>query len=70
MADEKDTAEAPAPKKKAPAKKSAPKASGFVVAEGKAISSGGRVFGPGETITADDVADLEALVKGELVVKA
>lgn len=74
MTDEKDTSVAaekkPATKKKAPAKKSAPKSSGYAVAEGKSLTSGGRIFGPGDAITADEVADIEALVKGGFVVKA
>lgn len=52
----------PAPKK--------PKPASYVIAKGKSISSKGRIFVPGDPITADEVADLEALVKGGFVVKA
>jgi hypothetical protein len=72
MADDKETP-APAksaPAKKAPVKKPAPKADSFVVAPGKSLTAGGRVFGPGEVVTADVVADLEALIKGGFVLKA
>jgi hypothetical protein len=60
----------PAAKKKAPAKKVAPKPTGYRIAEGRALSAAGRIFGPGEEITADQVADIEALIKGGHVVKA
>lgn len=62
------SAETPAEKKEAP--KPVSKSSGYVIAVGKAITSKGRIFSPGEAITADDVADLEALLKGGFVVKA
>jgi len=60
----------PAAKKKAPVKKAAPKPTSYLIAEGRAITAHGRIFGPGEEITADQVADIEALVKGGHVVKA
>lgn len=59
----------PATKKKAPAKKTTPKPTSYRVAEGRALTAAGRVLGPGEPITADQVADIEALVKGGYVVK-
>lgn len=59
-----------ATKKKAPAKKAAPKPTGYRIAEGRALTAGGRIFGPGDEITADQVADIEALLKGGHVVKA
>jgi hypothetical protein len=74
MATEKDkqsetpSADAKTTAKKAPEKKSS--AAGYVVAEGRAISAGGRIIGPGESISAAEVADIEALVKGGYVVKA
>jgi len=58
-----------ATKKKAPAKKATPKPTSYRIAEGRALAAGGRVLGPGEAITADQVADIEALVKGGYVVK-
>lgn len=77
MTDEKDTkpdAPAPAPKAKSAAKKKAPvkapKAAGYVVAGGRSIATGGRILVEGESITAEDVADIEALIKGGYVVKA
>ena len=57
--------------KKKPAKKAAPvRASRYVVAEGRSITTTGRIIDAGEDISAADVADLEALVKGGYVVKA
>jgi len=75
MADDKDTLETPeaddAPaKKKASTKKSPPKATGYVVAPGRSIAAGSRVIGPGGSITADEVADIEALIKGGFVLRA
>ena len=79
MGDEKDTAPKGlggftkpkgSTKKKAPAKKAAPKPTGYRVAEGRALTAAGRIFGPGDEITADQVADIEALVKSGYVVKA
>lgn len=74
MTDDKDTTEE-APKrspfkKKAPAKKSAPKTLRYVVAEGRSISTGGQIINEGDEITAEQVADIEALLKGGFVVKA
>ena len=60
----------PATKKKTPAKKVTPKPTSYCIADGRAITAGGRVYGPGEVITADQVADIEALFKGGYVVKA
>lgn len=60
----------PATKKKAPAKKVTPKVTTYRVAEGRALTAVGRIFGPGEAIKADQVADIEALLKGGFVVKA
>jgi len=57
-------------KKKAPAKKTTPKPTSYCIADGRAITAGGRVYGPGEAITVDQVSDMEALVKGGYVVKA
>lgn len=45
-------------------------AASYVVAEGKALSMQSRIALPGEAIKAEDVADIEALVKGGYVVKA
>ncbi len=50
--------------------KPSPKAGGYVVAAGRSLCATGRIIDAGEAITADDVADLEALVKGGYVVKA
>jgi len=61
----------PAAKKEASStKKPAPRAASYVVAEGRAITTGGRIIGPGGDITAEEVADIEALIKGGFVVKA
>lgn len=57
-------------KKKAPAKKSTPKPSRYLVAKGRSISTGGRIIDEGSELSADDVADIEALLKGGFVVKA
>lgn len=62
------SASKPAEKKAAP--KAPSKAAGYIVAEGKSIAASRRIFQPGEPITAADVADLEALLKGGFVVKA
>lgn len=77
MADDKDTTEetsAPKPrpafKKKAPAKKSTPKPPSYRVASGRSISTGGRIINEGDQITAEEVADIEALLKSGFVVKA
>lgn len=75
MTDDKEAAEGkPEPKKlfkkKAPAKKATPKPAGYVVAAGKALTAKGRIMVEGDTVTAEDVADIEALVKGGFVVKA
>jgi hypothetical protein len=59
-----------ATKKKAPAKKMTPKPASYCIADGRAITAGGRIYGPGEVITVDQVADMEALIKGGYVVKA
>lgn len=57
--------------KKKPTKKAAPiRVSRYVVAAGRSITTTGRIIDAGEDITAADVADLEALVKGGYVVKA
>lgn len=64
------SASADKPVEKPVEKKEAPKPSSYVIAKGKAITSSGRIFSPGDAITADEVADLEALVKGGFVVKA
>ena len=61
-------------KKKAPAAaekavtKSAP--ARYVVAAGKALAAGKRILTAGVEVTPDDVADLEALIKGGFVIKA
>lgn len=53
------------------AKKPAAKAAvSYVVAEGKALSIQSRIAVAGEAVTAAEVADIEALVKGGYVVKA
>lgn len=73
MADDKDTLETPkadAGKKKTSPKKSPSSAEGFVVAPGRSIAAGNRVIGPGGSITADEVADIEALIKGGFVLRA
>jgi len=61
-----------AAKKKSAPKKAAskPAPTRYVVAEGKALSVAGRIEGPGDEIKADQVADIEALIKGGYVVKA
>ena len=59
--------------KKKAAPKKAPKPAGpatYIVNEGKALTVPGRIAGPGDTITAAEVADIEALIKGGYVVKA
>lgn len=58
--------------KKRPAKKATPPPppARYVVAPGKALTVTGRIIDAGEDITAADVADLEALIKGGFVVKA
>jgi hypothetical protein len=63
------------PAKKKAAKKTTKKAAPlravrYVVAPGRALTVTGRIIDAGEAITADDVADLEALLKGGYVVKA
>lgn len=42
----------------------------YVVAEGRSLAFRSKVAMPGDEITADEVADLEALIKGGYVVKA
>ena len=74
MADEKKSAGKPAAAKAA-AEKKAPKptpskAASLVVAGGRSITTGGRILGPGDAISAEDVADIEALIKGGFIVKA
>ena len=60
------------PAKKKAAKKTTKKAAPlrYVVAPGRALTVTGRIIDAGEDITAADVADLEALIKGGYVVKA
>lgn len=65
--DDKPVAAEPAAKE-APVKKPS-KAASYVVAAGRALTTNGRIIDAGEPITAADVADLEALVKGGFVVK-
>ena len=63
----------PAKKKaaKKTTKKAAPlRADRYVVAPGRALTVPGRLIDAGESITAADVADIEALIKGGYVVKA
>jgi hypothetical protein len=65
----------PAPMKRRAAKKTTKKAAplrpvSYVVAAGRALTTQGRIIDAGEPITAADVADLEALIKGGYVVKA
>lgn len=50
--------------------KPAAKPENYCVAEGKSVLVRGGVKGPGQPVTAREVADLEALVKGGYVVKA
>ena len=60
-------------KGKAAARKAPTRASGrtkYLVAEGRSLSAAGRIIGPGDELTADAVADIEALIKGGYVVKA
>lgn len=59
-------------KKKTATKKAAPppRPVSYVVAAGRALTTQGRIIDAGEPITAADVADLEALIKGGYVVKA
>ena len=62
-----------AKKADAPEEKPAPKkarVASYVVAEGKSIAANRQIIGPGEEIKAEDVADIEALIKGGFVVKA
>lgn len=42
----------------------------YVVAAGRSLTTQGRIIDAGEDITADDVADIEALIKRGYVVKA
>jgi hypothetical protein len=58
-----------ATKKKA-TKKAPSKPATYKVVEGKAITVRGRIAGPGDTITAADVADIEALLGRGYIVKA
>lgn len=58
------------PVSKPAANKAESKPVSYVIAQGKAITTSGRIFSPGDAITADEVADLEALLKGGFVVKA
>lgn len=52
------------------AKPKAAEAKGYVVAVGKSLCVPGMILVEGQAITADQVADIEALVKGGYVVKA
>ena len=61
---------APAKKKTATKKAPPPRPVSYVVAAGRALTTQGRIIDAGEAITAADVADLEALIKGGYVVKA
>lgn len=54
--------------KKATKKPSTP--ARYVVAAGKSLCAQNGIIDAGEKITADDVADIEALIKGGFVVKA
>ena len=77
MSDEKDTTsdeptvetKTKSTAKKAPEKKSS-SAGGYVVAAGRSIATGGKILDAGSPISAAEVADIEALVKGGYVVKA
>lgn len=70
MSDDKGAkADTKAAEKKAAEKKPTPKPA-YVVGPGRSIAAGGRIFQEGDSITADEVSDMEALVKGGYVVKA
>ena len=70
MSDEKDTVEPEAPKKKPAAKKAVSSKATYVGAEGRAVTVPNGIADAGMEISADDVADIEALIKGGYVVKA
>jgi hypothetical protein len=78
MTDEKETVEKPPAadkaevgvKKRATRKIAPPRASRYIVAPGRALTTQGRIIDAGEEITAADVADIEALLKRGYVVKA